>query len=361
MLEVMVKNEFAKLTVSAPLSMLRIRLFGLRFSTLVSAVFLMLIIGGCASAPPPDRAATIESQKQDKEFASLNQKIAQSAAASKQKLGAQVYRLGTGDLLELTVFRVTELNRKVRVNANGQIMLPLLGTLSLGGLSVLEAESLIAEKLAADYLQNPQVSLFVQEYRSQEITVMGAVDKPDVYSVKQSRSIFEMLSLAGGLSTSAGDLIRISTRQPNPSNGEIEQVDLVISLNKLLAGAGRAANFRLSGGDSILVPEAGFVTVEGAVEKPGSYKMDGQTNVIKAVALAGGIPWTGKQSRVKVIRSEEDELVVIDVNLNKVRAQPNGDIILQDGDIVSVSHSATKRAFAGFFKTAGQILGYRIN
>lgn len=326
-------------------------------------LMMSLVLGGCASAPRSSDgdASDLVAQKKDKEFEDLNRRITQSAAASKQASSSSVYRLGSGDLLELSVFRVPELNRKVRVNANGQIMLPLLGMLDVGDLTLLEAESLVAQKLKAEYLQNPQVSLFVEEYRSQEITVMGAVGKPDVYSVKQSRSVFEMLSLAGGLSKNAGDLIRVKTTQNNPENGESETIDLVMSLNKLLAGGGPAAGFRLGGGDSILVPEAGFVTVEGAVEKPGSYKMVGETNVIKAVALAGGIPWTGKQNSVKVIRNVSDELVVIDVNLNKVRDKPNEDIVLQDGDVVSVSHSTAKRAFAGFFKTAGQILGYRIN
>jgi len=321
----------------------------------------LLALAGCAGSPQVHEFANLETQKQDEEFVSLNEKIAQGAAMVKQSPAAQVYSLGTGDLLELTVFRVPELNRKVRVDAGGQIMLPLLGTLDVGGLSVGQAESLIADKLAADYLQNPQVSLFVEEFRSQEITVMGAVDKPDVYSVKRARSIFEMLSLAGGLTRNAGDLIRVKTKQLDPESGQLESIDLIMSLNKLLAGDGPAANFMLAAGDSILVPEAGFVTVEGAVEKPGSYKMNGETNVIKAVALAGGIPWTGKQKSIRVIRNVADELVVIDVDLREVRDQPNNDIVLQDGDVVSVSHSPTRRAVAGFFRAAGQILGYRIN
>ena len=329
----------------------------------VTLLLLCLALGGCASSPSSSSSRNDEPTQQSaaKEFEALNQKIVQSAALDKHQPGTTTYRLGSGDLVELSVFRVDELNRKVRVNADGQIMLPLLGLINVGGLSVLEVESLIASKLAEDYLQNPQVSLFVEEYRSQEIAVMGAVDKPNVYSVTQSRSIFEMLSLAGGLSKTAGDVIRIKTKQMNPESGQVEMVDLIISLNTLLAGDGPAASFRLAGGDSILIPEAGFVTVEGAVVKPGSYKMEGQTSVLKAVAMAGGIPWTGKQNQIKVIRKTGSELIVIDVDLSDVRERPNNDIVLQDGDVVSVSHSATKRAFAGFFRAAGQILGYRIN
>lgn len=328
---------------------------GPRLALLVVSLFL----SACASNPATFPESVSDSTSPKNEL--RNEKISQSAIAGKHSRSGALYRLGSGDLLELTVFRVDELNRKVRVDGGGQIELPLLGGVAVGGLTVSEAQALIAQKLRADYLQDPQVSLYIQEYRSQEITVMGAVSKPDVYMVKKSRSIFEMLSLAGGLSKTAGDLIRIKTTQINDVSGEQETVDLLVSLNKLLAGKLNAANFELSDGDSILVPEAGFVTVEGAVKKPGSYKMEGETNVLKAVALAGGIPWTGKQGNIRVIRNQDDKLIVLKVDLIKSRNDPEFDIVLQDGDVVSVAHSSAKRAFSGFFRTAGQILGYRIN
>lgn len=334
-----------------------------------TACFALLIIiisylSACASRPAPSpevefNSAGSEADSRDKEL--RNKRISQSAVSTKRSTSDALYRLGPDDLLELTVFRVKDLNRKVRVDGGGQIELPLLGVITVGGLSISQAQALIAQKLRADYLQDPQVGLYIQEYRSQEITVMGAVGKPDVYTVKKSRSIFEMLSLAGGLSKTAGDLIRVKTTQVNESNGEKESVDLLVSLNKLLAGKLDAAGFQLRDGDSILVPEAGFVTVEGAVKNPGSYKMDGETNVLKAVALAGGIPWTGKQGSIRVIRNQDDGLAVLKVDLDKSRNDPQSDVVLQDGDVVSVAHSPTKRAVSGFFKTAGQILGYRIN
>jgi polysaccharide export outer membrane protein len=272
-----------------------------------------------------------------------------------------VYYLGAGDILELTVFQVEDLNKKVRVNGRGEIILPLLGTIDVQGRSLAEVEAIIVAKLAADYLQNPQVSLFVEEYRSQQITVMGAVLKPDVYSVRQSRSIFEMLSLAGGLSPSASDTIRVNTTQTNSETGKPSKQNLLLSVKALLEGAETASFMRLRGGDSILVPEAGVIFVEGAVDKPGSYKMEGDTNVLKAIAMAGGIPWSGKQNKVQVIRSIGGTPQAIDINLTKVREQQSDDVSLQDGDIVVVSFSSSKRFISGFFRTAGQIFGYRLN
>jgi len=122
-----------------------------------------------------------------------------------------------------------------------------------------------------------------------------------------------------------------------------------------------ASLLRLSGGDSILVPSAGVIFVEGAVTKPGSYVMEGETTVLKAIALAGGVPWSGKEGSVQVIRDIGGEPFAIDVDLNSVRNQRGDDVVLQDGDIIVVDHSVTKRFLTGFFKTAGQIFGYNLN
>ena len=289
-----------------------------------------------------------------------NQKIRNSAMQAR-KSSNTTYLLGAGDVLQLTVFQVPELNIKARVNGRGQIMLPLLGLIEVDGLSVNQVESTITDKLSAKYLQNPQVSLFVDEYRSQEITVMGAVKEPNVYRVRQPRGVFEILSMAGGLSKTAGDIIRIHTTQFDPESNQTKELNLLLSVDKLLTGNEAISDLRLHGGDSIIVPEAGVVFVEGAVKKPGSYKMQGETNVLKAIAMAGGVPWSGRESRVEVIREIAGEPTTIDVNLNKVRKQRGEDVVLQNGDIVVVSYSVTKRALSGFFKAAGQILGYSLN
>jgi len=290
-----------------------------------------------------------------------NQQIRDSAARAVQASNGATYLLGAGDVLELNVFQVSELNLKIRVNGRGQIMLPLLGLIDVNGRSLADVEKTIAKMLQAKYLQNPQVSLFVDEYRSQEVTVMGAVGKPDVYRVRRPRSVFEMLSMAGGLSRSAGDIIRVQTTQVEPNSGQHVAMNLLLSVDKLLAGGESVADIRLHGGDSVIVPEAGVVFVEGAVKKPGSYKMQGETNVLKAIAMAGGVPWAGRESRVEVIREIGGEPIAIDVNLNKVRKRQGDDVVLRNGDIVVVSYSVTKRALTGFFRAAGQILGYSLN
>ena len=111
---------------------------------------------------------------------------------------ARDYRIGAEDLIEIQVFGVEQLTRTVRVNSRGQISLPLVGTLQLGGLTAQGAENLVRAKLAENYLQDPQVSLFIKEYTSQRVTVEGAVNKPGVYPLRGPTTLLQTLAVAGG-------------------------------------------------------------------------------------------------------------------------------------------------------------------
>lgn len=108
------------------------------------------------------------------------------------------YRINPNDLLEFDIFGVPDMKRSVRVNASGQVSLPLIGPVKVAGLTGQEAETLIAERYAEKYLQNPQVSLFIKEFTTQRVTVEGAVLKPGIYPVTGQLSLLRALALAGG-------------------------------------------------------------------------------------------------------------------------------------------------------------------
>ncbi len=115
------------------------------------------------------------------------------------KLGNTVdYRIGPEDLLEVQVFGVDQLSRTVRVNANGLVSLPLIGSVPLGGLTAQEAEAAITEKLASQYMQDPQVSVFIKEYTTQRVTLEGAVKNPGVYPLRGDTTLLRALAIAGG-------------------------------------------------------------------------------------------------------------------------------------------------------------------
>ena len=114
------------------------------------------------------------------------------------QVAADDYRIGAQDLLEIQVFGIENLKREVRVNSRGAVSLPLIGTVILAGLTGQDAEALIAEKYAKDYLQDPQVSVFIKEFTSQRITVEGAVARPGVYPIRGQTSLMQAIAIAGG-------------------------------------------------------------------------------------------------------------------------------------------------------------------
>jgi polysaccharide export outer membrane protein len=113
--------------------------------------------------------------------------------------GVSEYRIGPQDLIQVSIFQVDELNREVRVNSNGQVSLPLIGTVQAGGRTVQELEQDIAARLDASYLQSPQVTVFVKEFTSQRVTLEGAVKKPGIYPLSGKTTLLQAIAMAEGL------------------------------------------------------------------------------------------------------------------------------------------------------------------
>jgi polysaccharide export outer membrane protein len=122
----------------------------------------------------------------------------ESSVAAAARMGLGDYRIGAEDLLEIQVFGVEQLARTVRVNSFGLVSLPLIGSIALGGMTAQEAERLIGRKLAENYLQDPQVSVFIKEYTNQRVTVEGAVAKPGIYPLRGQSTLLRTLAIAGG-------------------------------------------------------------------------------------------------------------------------------------------------------------------
>lgn len=328
--------------------------------------FVLLLIAagaaaGCSSQPVA--RDTVELQQAVEKRAAkqeINAKLASAAstAAANQQLVQSEYAIGSGDLLEITVFGVDELNKTVRVTSSGRIMLPLVGELDVGGRSPRQVEQMLDERLV-EYMHDPEVSVFIAEYRSQRVSVTGAVNNPTMHTLTQPRTVLELVSMSGGLSPEAGNQIYVQTKIDN------QPQRLIVDLEEVLSGRNENA-FRLllSGGDNVFVPEAGVVFVEGAVNEPGSYPLQGNRGIIEAVAMAGGTKFDARESEVQVItRKADGETEVISVPLDQVRAHEVPNYSLQDGDIVIVPSNAFKRNFAGFWRGFRGVfgMGYSIN
>jgi polysaccharide export outer membrane protein len=144
---------------------------------------------------------------------------------------ADDYRIGPQDLIEIQVFGVDNLRREVRVNSRGAISMPLIGTVILGGLTGQEAETLIAARYEKDFLQDPQVSVFIKEYTSQRITLEGAVAKPGIYPIRGDTSLMQAIAIAGGQGA-LSDLNEVMVYRREGNEKKIYTYDL----NKIRAG-----------------------------------------------------------------------------------------------------------------------------
>ena len=171
------------------------------------------------------------------------------------------YRIGTGDLLLIEVFQAEELSSKERVDDGGNVVLPLIGRVRVGGLTREQAEALIAAELGRDYLQNPQINIFVEEYASQSVTVTGAVKRPGVFPITGPTTLVQALALAEGLTAVAEEESVILFRRTEDGRSQA----YVIDVERILEGT--MTDPLVVGNDRVVVPESGAeVFVKGLAD-----------------------------------------------------------------------------------------------
>ncbi|WP_296758587.1 polysaccharide biosynthesis/export family protein [Thioalkalivibrio sp.] len=329
---------------------------------LASAV---LVLFGCA-APPNGSTQAVSADEFQEQIASearvadLNEQLLSLAVES--GLGGGLYRVGPEDQLRIDFFGVPELSREYRVDGRGNIMMPLVGQVSVAGLTLDEIEQGVAAKYSESYLRSPQVSAQVTEYRSQQFTIVGAVANPRVYSVSRQTTLIEALAMAGGVTQDAGDMAYLTDRTRNPETGQLQTRTLLVALDELMRDAGEN-NVVLGESALINVPRGGFVFVEGAVNRPGGVALRGDITVLKAIAEAGGLKFEADKSSVRVVRrnASTGEWNHLDIDYRVVRDDPSRDMRLRNGDVVAVDTDTLKAGWVGFWRNASAIawLGWR--
>lgn len=203
---------------------------------------LVLMMGACASGAKPRNAVMGE-------VLPAPDTTSESGAYE----GGSDYRIGAQDLLEISVFGVEDLTQEVRVNSNGQISLPLIGGVMAGGKTIPELETLVAEKLSEGYLQNPQVSVFVKEFTSQQVTVSGTVKKPGIYPITGKTTLLQALAMAEGLTELAdlGGVVLFRTVDG-------KRMAAVYDINEITGG--RMEDPQIYGDDIVIVEQSGSKT-----------------------------------------------------------------------------------------------------
>jgi polysaccharide export outer membrane protein len=248
------------------------------------------------------------------------------------------YRIGPKDVLKVTVWGHDDLSRSVSVSTDGTVIFPLVGEVRAAGLTASQLEERLRALLGRDYLVDPQVSVAVQEYRSQRVFVFGEVVRPGIYMLSGQSTLLDILSQAGGPSATAGRevvVVRLPRSEGPAVPGAAGSETFRVSLRKLLAG-GPTENLAIQDGDSVYVPKATAFFVLGEVLRQGSYVIDKDTSALEAITLAGGFTDRAAPAGARILRKMPDgSQQTIDVNLSGSDPRAR-EILLAEGDTLIV-------------------------
>jgi polysaccharide export outer membrane protein len=272
------------------------------------------------------------------------------------------YRIGPGDVLEIRVLKAPELSRDaVRVDQNGMIRIPMIDDdIQATCLTEGELSKLIATRYLK-YKRNPHVDVFVKEYQSQVVAVVGAVNQPAQFKMQRQLRLLELLTAAGGPHERAGRSVQVvhtsapercqKASEPNESQTLAKNFS-VYDLSETMRGEERA-NPVVRPGDVITVPDADQAYVVGNVYQPRSISLKEPLSVSRAIAMAGGTQRDTKTDRVRIVRQTRDSGTKqeIYVDLKAIEKRKAEDVALQANDIVDVPTSGAKSVLHGLLGT----------
>lgn len=257
-----------------------------------------------------------------------------------QKIGPEIvrmeYKIGGRDLLDINVFGLDELNQTVRVSEDGKISLPLLGEVKVEGLTKARLERKLAQLLEENYLQNPQVTVFIREYQSKRVSVLGAVKKPGPYKLLGRQTLLQIISEAGGLTDVAGDKVIVIRQLQDGTNSSIR-----ISIDDLMLKGDASQNILLEANDIVNIPIDKIVRVYvfGQVKNPGALevKKSNIPTLLQAIAQAGGFSGRASKGRVLIKRiNKEGKEEQKKINVKHIIKGKKKDVQLLENDVVYV-------------------------
>ena len=291
--------------------------------------------------------------------------VAVVVPAKMAPLSDNSYRIGIGDLIDIRVLNHPEISKETRVEGRGTIRIPYVGELLASCLTESQLSGIIAEKFRK-YIKEPQVDVFIKEYSSQPVAVIGAVDKPGRFQLQRRVRLIELLTYAGGPKLEkAGHTLHLirsgekdacatdSTGQSNTTmEAPVPQL-LSFKLRDLLTG-GADANLYVQPGDIISLPEAEQVFVTGYVMKPGALQLNTKITLMQAIGMAGGYAPEAQKKKIKLSRPAADSNNRIEqiINVEDIEKHKIQDIVLQANDLIEVPNSAGKTILNGLLRTA---------
>jgi polysaccharide export outer membrane protein len=295
------------------------------------------LIGGAAAQNPATTASGEQKAKCDNQIRST-------------------YLLGPDDQLEIAGPELTDMsNKPVRIDGEGDVQVPLAGTVHVAGMTVQQTEQEL-DKVLGKYIRHPQVVVNVAEVRSQPVSVLGAVNSPGVHQVQGHKTVLEMLAMAGGIRQDAGYSIRI-TRQlewgciPLPgaqldASGKYSVAE--VNLRKIMDAKTPEENIQIFPHDVISVPKAEMVYVIGEVKRSGGFVLGEHQSisVLQALSMAEGLNTGADPRHAKILRlkSDADQRVEVAVDVKDALNGKKPDMPLQGEDILFIPGSTGKKA-----------------
>jgi polysaccharide export outer membrane protein len=276
------------------------------------------------------------------------------------------YVLGSGDEVNVYVSNVAELNggRNYRIDPQGDIDIPLAGRLRAAGRTVAETKADIIERLK-QYVYEPQVSVDVQAFRSQPVSVIGAVNEPGVHQLEGQKTLLEVLSMAKGLRSDASDSVHVTRRLEwgtipladahLDTSGKFYVANL--NLKGLIDGRNPGENIQVKPNDVISIPTADLVYVVGAVNRPGGFVLNERKSmsVLQALSLAGGLSKEAAAQKSRILRSNgSDKPLEVPLNVKDILKGKSNDLGLRGSDILFIPDSTAKTVMSKVAEAALQ-------
>ena len=252
---------------------------------------------------------------------------AQAPAASSTAPVANEYKLGSGDVVRISVYQNPDLTLETRITEAGIVTYPLLGTIRLGGLGVTAAEKMIGDGLRnGNFVKQPQVTIVVLQVRGNQASVLGQVNRPGRFPIEVAdMRLTDLLANAGGTAVNGADRVVLSgTRNGAPYRLEVD-------LPTLFGPGGRDKDVLVQNGDTLWVDRQPLVYIYGEVQRPGSTRLERGMTLMQALATGGGLNLRGTERGIRVHRKGADGKVQV--------VQPTMDDVLLEGDVVFVKES----------------------
>ena len=271
-----------------------------------------------------------------------------------EPLAEPVYRLGVGDAVTVSVLGLEEIREhQVQVGTTGIIDLLLVGRVHAAGLTVEELRTKLIERLG-HYMNDPQVSVSLAEFHSQPVSVIGAVNSPGVLQIEGSKTLVEVLSLAGGLKPEANYSVRI-TRQieegqiplPGARNDPTGRFSIAeVDINEVMQATKPEHNIFIRRNDVISVSNAEMVYVIGGVNRAGAFALQQEegVSILQAVSMANGLRQDSAPGKARILRVSADSGIrqEVPVDLKSILGGKQADFFLQPNDILFVPDSKMK-------------------